>query len=97
MDDIKLAILGDKEAKGGVGMMNGKPCDQLNGVTLEGFRLGRCNADEMCRNYSPWGNYCYIITDDNIEALKTGRVLYDVDEYGTFLIYQPSRKEAGPC
>lgn len=72
------------------------PCDQLNGVTLEGFRLGRCDADEVCRNYSPWGNYCYIITDDDIEALKTGCVLYNVDEYGTFLIYQPSRKEAGP-
>lgn len=72
-------------------------CEQMNGVTPDGFRLGQCDADEMCQNYSPWGNYRYIITDDDIEALKAGRVLYDVDEYGTFLIYQPSRKEAGPC
>ena len=35
-----------------------------------------------------FGNSCFVITDNDIEALKTGKVLFVREEYGVFLKYE---------
>ncbi|MCH5315739.1 MAG: hypothetical protein J1E81_07485 [Eubacterium sp.] len=51
-------------------------------------RLEICELNQICRNASPFGNYCFYITDDDIEKLKQGKILFDLDEYGIFIGYR---------
>ena len=44
-----------------------------------------CEIDEACRKGSIFGNYYFTITEEQLEALKDGKVLYVVDEYGMFI------------
>lgn len=45
------------------------------------------DRNEMCTNASIFGNHVFKITEADIEALRNGKVLYDLDEYGTFIVY----------
>lgn len=47
-----------------------------------------CDVDEVCENRSPFGNNYFKITKEQLKALKKGKVLYYVDEYGTFIILE---------
>ena len=48
--------------------------------------------DQMCRKSSIFGNYYFYITEEQLEALKNGKVLCDVDEYGIFIALQKESK-----
>lgn len=41
--------------------------------------------DEICRKSSLFGNYYLSITEKELEALKSGKVLFTIDEYGVFI------------
>lgn len=71
-----------------------REAQKCNPTTIDRFvvRLEPCEMNEVCENGSLWGNFYFFITDEDIEALKAGKVLYMVDEYGTFIAYAP--KEA---
>ena len=46
------------------------------------------------KKQSLFGNSYFILTKEDVKALKRGRVLYDIDEYGTFIMLDPEyRKE----
>lgn len=47
-----------------------------------------CDMEQVCRKGSIYGNQRVIITDEDIEALKSGKVLCLIDEYGTFIAYK---------
>lgn len=53
--------------------------------------LDQCEMNAMCEHNSIFGNSYFYLTDEDIDALKAGKVLFDVDEYGVFLAY---KKEA---
>lgn len=50
-------------------------------------------ADQMCRYASIFGNNYFYITEEQIEALKSGKVLYDGGEYGTFICLKGGKDE----
>lgn len=43
---------------------------------------------DVCPEQSVFGNNFFVITDKDIEALKTGKVLFVREEYGVFLKYE---------
>ena len=47
-----------------------------------------CEIGETCERASIFGNCFYRLTDEDIDALKAGKVLFSVDEYGFFIAYQ---------
>lgn len=49
--------------------------------------------NQVCRKSSIFGNYFYIITKEQIEALLEGKVLYACDEYGMFIALKPETEE----
>ena len=51
-------------------------------------RLRVCDIDEVCEKSSIFGNALFVLDDDDIEALKGGKVLFDIDEYRTFIAYK---------
>lgn len=53
-------------------------------------RLEPIDLLDVCPKSSLFGNDCFVITDADIEALKSGKVLCYVDEYGTFIRYSGS-------
>lgn len=67
----------------------GKPtCKPTTIDEFEDGELDQCDMEQVCRKCSIYGNDLIVITDDDIEALKNGKVLYRIDEYGTFLAYK---------
>ena len=61
-------------------------CNPSSAADLEkGFAV--CDVTRMCENGSEYGNRYCGITDEDIEKLKNGDILYFVDEYGYFLGY----------
>ena len=59
-------------------------------LTLSYFdeKLDVCEIEEVCEKSSIFGNSFFFLTDDDIEKLKSGKVLFEVDEYGTFIGYK---------
>ena len=51
-------------------------------------KLRRCRIDEVCRRDSIYGNRYFKLTRDDLEALERGEILYDLDEYGTFIMLE---------
>lgn len=51
-------------------------------------KLQRCSIGEVCRRSSIFGNTYFKLTSDDVEALKRGEVLFDLDEYGTFIMLE---------
>ena len=51
------------------------------------MHLKMCEFDEICLKSSRYGNSFYKLMPKDIEALLKGNVLYDVEEYGTFIIF----------
>ncbi len=51
-------------------------------------KLERCQIGEVCRQCSIFGNAFFKLTMDDIEALKRGEILFDLDEYGTFIMLE---------
>lgn len=51
----------------------------------DGFKI--IEPNEMCALGSIFGNYVFKITEADIEALRNGKVLYSLDKYGTFIVY----------
>lgn len=49
-------------------------------------KLQRCQIGDVCRRCSIFGNAFYKLTMDDIKALKRGEILFDLDEYGTFIM-----------
>lgn len=44
--------------------------------------------DEMCRKSSIFGNAFFKITVEELQALIHGKVLFNLDEYGTFIMLE---------
>ena len=63
--------------------------------TLEWFddEFEVCEVDEVCRNCSPFGNSYIKLTENDIEQLRQGKVLYQMGEYGTFIALEGSTHE----
>ena len=55
-------------------------------------KLNVCPVWNVCEKASIFGNRYYKITKEQLEALKAGMVLYDVDEYGTFIVLEQEEK-----
>ena len=51
--------------------------------------------NQMCCESSLHGNYYFYVTDEDIEALKNGKVLFYVDEYGMFIGYKKGDEQNG--
>ena len=47
----------------------------------------------VCPEQSIFGNNFFVITDKDIEALKTGKVLFVRGEYGVFLKYEGGQND----
>lgn len=65
-------------------------------TTIDDFRegeLAQCDMDQVCRKCSIWGNDFIVLTDEDIEALQNGKVLYRIDEYGMFLAYKKGEED----
>lgn len=43
---------------------------------------------DVCPQQSVFGNSFFVITDEDIEALKAGKILFVREEYGFFLKYE---------
>ena len=54
-----------------------------------------CDMNQMCCESSVYGNYYFYVTDEDIEALKNGKVLFYVDEYGMFIGYKKEDEQNG--
>lgn len=50
-------------------------------------KFNKCEVDEICRVSSIFGNFCFCLTDKDIEYLKNGGILYKLEEYGIFIGY----------
>lgn len=74
----------DRCAKWGDKRMKCTPCTVDD---FESNKLLECKMEEVCRKCSIFGNDYILLTDKDIEVLKSGKVLYLMDEYGTFLAY----------
>lgn len=63
---------------------------RCNPVTADLFqdRFSQCNMDNVCQCCSIYGNDFFFLTDEDIDALKSGKILYCVEEYGVFLVYK---------
>lgn len=48
---------------------------------------------DVCQEQSVFGNNFFVITDKDIEALKTGKVLFVREEYGVFLKYEGGQND----
>lgn len=65
-------------------------------ITINDFdpeQLAQCEIEQVCRKCSIFGNDLILITDNDIEALKNGKVLYKISEYGTFLVYKKEEND----
>lgn len=51
---------------------------------------------DVCPNQSLFGNSYFRITDKDIDALKSGKVLFIRDEYGVFLKYEGGQTDVQP-
>lgn len=49
-------------------------------------KLEVIEIDEMCRRSSIFGNAFFKITKEQLKALMDGKVLFNLDEYGTFIV-----------
>lgn len=72
--------------------VNGKCKKYGNPVLCEQFGISEFDEEftaidmsEVCRKSSIYGNYYFLLTEKDIEALRAGKVLSSVDEYGTFI------------
>lgn len=54
--------------------------------------FSQCDIDDVCRLASIYGNDLFVLTDENIEALKAGKIIFSVGEYGTFVAYKKEVK-----
>lgn len=50
--------------------------------------FGQCEINEVCEKCSIYGNDCFLLTKKDIDALKSGKVLFSLDQYGTFIAYK---------
>ena len=48
-------------------------------------KLEVIEVDEVCRKSSIFGNAFFKITKEQLQALSEGKVLFNRDEYGTFI------------
>ena len=48
---------------------------------------------DVCPQQSVFGNSFFVITDKDIEALKKGKVLFAMGEYGVFLKYEGCKSD----
>lgn len=62
--------------------------------TVDSFsdKLNIIDMDEACKRGSIFGNSFFFITEEQIEKLRNGKVLFAIDEYGTFIAL---KKEKG--
>jgi hypothetical protein len=51
-------------------------------------RFKVCEMEKVCEEASIYGNTFFFLTDEDIEKLKSGKVLFDIDEYGVFIAYK---------
>ena len=51
-------------------------------------KLEVIEVDEMCRRSSIFGNAFFKITKEQLKALEDGKVLFNLDEYGTFIMLE---------
>lgn len=65
-----------------------RPCRPCTIDDFSSGELEQCDIEQVCRNESIFGNDLIALTNEDIEALKNGKVLYQINEYGLFLAYK---------
>lgn len=68
---------------------------KYNVSSIEWFdeQFGTCEIDEVCRRASIFGNSYYVISKEDLDDLRAGKVLFSVDEYGTFIILEADSED----
>ena len=69
---------------------NNRPC-RVTKENIESWfdeTLKPIDLLDVCPEQSAFGNNFFVLTDKDIEALKTGKVLFVREEYGVFLKYK---------
>lgn len=68
----------------------GSPLRKCKESSAEWFddELSVCEVDEVCRKASIFGNALFRITREQLAELEHGKVLYAIDEYGTFILLE---------
>lgn len=79
----RCAKWGDKRMK----------CEPFTLGSFQNSNILECEMGQVCRKCSIFGNDFILLTNKEIEALKAGKVLYIVGEYGTFLAYGGEQDE----
>lgn len=59
-----------------------------------GESFGIIDENDMCWRGSPFGNFYIQITNEDIEALKSGKILSFLDKYGIFVGFVEDSEEA---
>lgn len=84
--------------KDGLCKGDNRPCM----VTSEGIEswfdetLKPIDLLDVCLNQSIFGNSFFTISDEDIQALKSGKVLFVRGEYGLFLKYEEGQNDVQP-
>lgn len=55
-------------------------------------KLEIIDPEDMCFKQSAFGSNWFYITEEQIQALRNGKVLYTLDEYGTFIGMNPNKE-----
>ena len=45
----------------------------------------QCDMNQVCCYTSPYGSFFFSLTDEDLEALKNGKVLFAMGEYSIFI------------
>lgn len=53
------------------------------------------DRDEVCEHSSIFGNHYIALSEDHIQALKDGKAVAAIDEYGVFLALEKPGEEGG--
>ena len=74
---------------------NNRPCSVTKKDIESWFdeTLDPIDLLDVCPQQSLFGNSFFVITDKDIEALKTGKVLFVREEYGVFLKYEGGQND----
>lgn len=62
-----------------------RKCHSGNGFVEPDLNFYVVDRNEVCVEGSLYGNYHFKITEEDIQALREGKVLGYVDEYGMFI------------
>ena len=85
MTELKLCQFYDGESEGCTRWKN--PPMKCRPSSLKWFedRFQQCDMTQVCCYTSPYGSFFFLLTDEDLESLKSGKVLFAMGEYSIFI------------